>query len=104
MSKKWYPYADLVLKNAKIYTVDLKIPEIQAGNYDFTTIDNGYVAVKDGKIIGVGSGLDESFIGEMTEVVDVEGKTLIPGLVDSHMHAMWAGMDLLNVNLKDCKT
>ncbi len=104
MSKKWYPYADLVLKNAKIYTVDLKIPEIQAGNYDFTTIDNGYVAVKDGKIIGVGSGLDESFIGEMTEVVDAEGKTLIPGLVDSHMHAMWAGMDLLNVNLKDCKT
>lgn len=101
---EWYPYADLVLKNGQIYTVDLTIPEIQAGNYDFTVIENGYVAVKDGKIIGVGSGLDESFLGEKTQVVDVEGKTVIPGLMDSHMHAMFAGMDLQNVSLEKCKT
>lgn len=49
--KKWYPYADLILKNAKIYTVDLSIDEIRNGNYDFTVINNGFVAVKDGKII-----------------------------------------------------
>ncbi len=104
MNKQWYPYADLLFKNANIYTADLKIPEIQAGNYDFTIIDNGYVAVKDGKIIGVGNGLDESLIGQQTKVVDLQGKTLIPGLVDSHMHAMWAGMDLQNVDLKACKS
>lgn len=102
--KKWYTYADLVLKNARIYTVDLTIPEIQEGNYDFTVIDNGFVAVKDGRIIGVDKGLDKSFIGEETKVVDVEGKTVIPGLMDSHMHAMFAAMDLQNVALDKCRT
>ena len=102
MKKEWYPYADLVIENAKIYTVDLSIPEIQKGNYDFTVIPNGYIAVKDGKIIGVGEGLDKSFIGEKTVINDVKGKTVIPGLIDSHMHAMFAGMDLVNVQLKDC--
>ncbi len=102
MSKTWYPYADLVICNARIYTVDLTIPEIQNGKYDFTVIQNGFVAVKDGKIIGVGEGLDKSFIGEKTLVDDVKGKTVIPGLIDSHMHAMFAAMDLPNVALKDC--
>lgn len=100
--KTWTPYADLVIKNANIYTVDLTIPEIRSGNYDFTIIPNGYVAVKDGKIIGVGEGLDESFIGETTVVEDVEGKTVIPGLIDSHMHAMFAALDLSNVALDKC--
>lgn len=102
--KKWEPYADLVIKNANIYTVDLSIPEIQAGNYDFTIIPNGYVAVKDGKIIGVGEGFEESFVGEKTIIDDAGGKTVIPGLIDSHMHAMFAGMDLCNVKLEKCTT
>lgn len=102
MSREWYPYADLVIYNAKIYTVDLSIEEIQKGKYDFTVIDNGYVAVKDGKIIGVGPGDGKSFSGEKTVLNDVHGKTIVPGLMDSHMHAMWAAMDLPNVPLKDC--
>lgn len=102
MKRTWTPYADLVITNAKIYTVDLTIQEIQNGIYDFTIIQNGFVAVKDGKIIGVGEGLDKSFIGEETIVNDVKGKTVIPGLMDSHMHAMFAAMDLANVPLKDC--
>ena len=73
---QWYPYADLVLKNANIYTVDLTISEIQSGKYDFTIISNGYIAIKDGKIISVGEGMDESFIGPETHVEDVEGKRL----------------------------
>ena len=101
---KWYPYADLVLKNANIYTVDLTIPEIQSGKYDFTIIPNGYIAIKDGKIISVGEGVDESFIGSKTHVEDIEGKTVIPGLIDSHMHAMFAAMDLSNVALEKCKS
>lgn len=104
MSKKWYPYADLVIKNANIYTVDLTIPEIQKGNYEFTIIPNGYVAVKDGKIIGVGEELDDSYIGEETIIEDVQGKTVIPGLIDSHMHAMFAAMDLSNVALERCES
>ena len=104
MSKKWYPYADLVIKNANIYTVDLTIQEIQNGNYDFTIIPNGYVAVKDGKIIGVGKGGGDNFIGIETTVEDAQGKTVIPGFIDSHMHAMFAAMDLSNVALEKCKS
>ncbi len=100
--KEWYPYADLILKNAKIYTVDLTIPEIQAGNYDFTVIDNGYIAVKDGRIIGVGSGFEKKFSGEKTQIIDVKGKTVIPGLLDSHMHAMDAGIALRDVPCEKC--
>ena len=102
--EKWTPYADLIIKNANIYTMDLTIPEIQAKKYDFTVIDNGYVAVKDGKIIGVGEGYDESFAGPETVIEDAEGKVVMPGLIDSHMHAMFAGMDLKNVDLKDCNS
>jgi predicted amidohydrolase YtcJ len=103
MKRKWYPYADKIFINAKIYTMDLSIEEIRNGNYDFTVIDNGYVAVKDGKIIGVGSGApDKYFIGEKTETVDAEGNVIIPGMIDSHMHAMFAAMDLANVDLSSC--
>lgn len=104
MNAKWYPYADLVMKNAKIYTVDLSISEIQQGKENFTIFNNGYIAVKDGKIIGVGDGIEERFIGEETTVLDLEGKTVVPGLMDSHMHAMFAGMDLQNVALDKCKS
>lgn len=102
--KKWTPYADLMFKNANIYTMDLTISEIKSQKYDFTVIDNGYVAVKDGKIIGLGEGFDESFVGSDTVVEDVDGKVLMPGLIDSHMHAMFAGMDLKNVALENCNS
>lgn len=101
--EKWYPYADLVFINAKIYTMDLTIPEIQDKKYDFTVIDNGFVAVKDEKIIGVGAGDGAAFIGKLTQIEDVEGRVLMPGLIDSHMHAMFAGMNLQNVALEKCQ-
>lgn len=104
MAKKWMPYADLMIQNANIYTADTTIPEILAGNYEFPVIPNGYVAVKDGKIIEVGAGTNPALVGETTEVVDASGKTLIPGLMDSHMHAMFAGLDLKNVALDGCKS
>lgn len=102
--KQWYPYADLVIKNANIYTVDLTISDIKAGNYDFTVIENGFIAVKEEVIIGVGEGVDVSFIGEKTQVIDAEGKTVIPGLIDSHIHALFAGLELNEINCKNCRT
>jgi predicted amidohydrolase YtcJ len=47
-----------------------------------------YMAVKDGKIIAVGekSGNIHKFIGSKTKLVNLRGKTLIPGLVDAHSH------------------
>lgn len=100
--KKWTPYADCILKNGKIYTVDTTIENIKSGNYDFPIIENGYVAMKDGKIIGVGAGMDDSLVGDKTVVVDINKKTVIPGLMDSHMHASIAGAVMKDIDCSRC--
>lgn len=100
--KKWTPYADTIIKNARIYTVDTTIQKIKNGDYNFPVIENGYIAIKDGKIIGVKEGWEDSLAGEETEIIDVDGKTVIPGLVDSHMHAMKAGLAMKFINCSTC--
>ncbi len=74
--------ADLILRNGKIVTVDPKFTIQQA------------VAVKGGTISAVGP--DASVLkaerGPKTKVIDLGGKTLLPGLVDSHVHAVDAGL------------
>jgi predicted amidohydrolase YtcJ len=100
MKEKRNTYADLVIKNARIHTVDLTIDEIREGKKDFTTIEKGYVAVKDGKIIAVESG-EPCFDHPPIKVIDAQGKTLVPGFCDSHMHAQFAGEGLLNIDLRD---
>lgn len=99
MNRTWSPDADMVVRNANIYTVALTIDEIRQGQENFPVFENGFVAVKDGKIIATGEGDGAAYIGAETEVVDAEGKTMIPGLIDSHMHAMFAGKELLGVDL-----
>lgn len=72
--------ADLVLMNGKIITVNSKDAIAQA------------VAVKDGKIVKVGKNEDvKAFIGPETNLFDLKGKTVTPGLVDSHLHVMYYG-------------
>lgn len=67
--------ADLALINGNIYVIDESNSIVQA------------VACKNGRIIFVG-GTDEirSFIGPHTQVIDLEGNTVLPGLIDSHVH------------------
>lgn len=68
-------FADIIYKNGKIYTVNEAQAWAQA------------VAIKDGKILAVGS--DEaiaSSIGESTKVIDLGGKFMMPGLHDAHVH------------------
>ena len=69
--------ADLVLMNGKIITIDPKDSIVQA------------VAAKDGLILSVGTNdqVTES-IGSKTNVIDLKGKTVTPGLVDSHIHVL----------------
>jgi hypothetical protein len=68
-------YADLVLINGRIVTVDAEDSVAEA------------VAVRGRRIEAVGSDEDVSiWIGELTEVIDLQGKTVLPGLIDSHMH------------------
>ena len=75
--------ADRVYVNGTIYTVD----------DDFSTASA--LAVKDGKFIYVGDGAGvEAHIGPNTFVVDLEGRTIIPGLHDAHVHIRYGEREL----------
>ena len=82
--------ADLVLLNGKVLTVD-----------DGFTVAEA-VAVKDGRVMAVGSTEEiERLKGRSTEVVDLEGRTVMPGLYDSHIHVVGTGTALQMIN---CRT
>lgn len=91
--------ADMVIQNATIYTVALTIDEIKQGSYDFPVIKKGFVAVKDGKIIAISDQGIPELIDSKTQIIDADGQVLIPGLVDSHMHALYAGLDFGFIDL-----
>lgn len=99
--RKWYSEADMVIKNAKIYTVAITTDEVKAGKEDFPIIENGAVAVKDGKIIAVESTETiETYVGANTKVIDATGKVLIPGFCESHMHCYATGSILKNIDFR----
>lgn len=99
--KTWYPEADSVILHGKIYTVAITADEIKAGKSDFPIIEDGGIAIKDGKIIAVDTA-DKmaSFIGEHTETIDASGKTITPGFVESHMHCTWTGNGLRTIDFR----
>ena len=67
--------ADLVLKNANVYTMD----------QDMNTATG--IAIKQQKIIFVGDEEDlKDYIGEYTKIVDIKGKMVLPGFIDAHAH------------------
>ena len=73
--------ADLILHNGKIVTADGAFSIARA------------IAIKDGKILSVGS--DSKALaerGSRSQVVDLGGRTVLPGLIDSHVHALSAGL------------
>jgi len=70
---------DTVLVNGKIVTVD------RAGS------TREAVAIRDGRIVALGTSAEiRRLAGNGTRVVDLQGRTVIPGLIDSHMHAIRA--------------
>jgi predicted amidohydrolase YtcJ len=80
--------ADSAYRNGFIYTVDARDSVQQA------------LAVRAGRIVYVGNdaGL-AGFLGPNTDVVDLKGRMLMPGLVDGHMHPIQGGGTLLMCNL-----
>ncbi|MEW6305480.1 MAG: amidohydrolase [Verrucomicrobiota bacterium] len=71
--------ADLVIQNAKILTVNSKAPRASA------------VAIRDGVFTAVGSDASvKPFIGAGTRVIDAKGKTVVPGLIETHVHSTGA--------------
>jgi predicted amidohydrolase YtcJ len=83
MKSKWIPLSpDLVMFNGNIITVD--------GNFSIAEA----VAVKGGKIIGVGSNTDiKKLTGENTSVMDLNGATVLPGINDAHCHLNGFGLE-----------
>ncbi|HCX76621.1 MAG TPA: amidohydrolase [Algoriphagus sp.] len=85
--------ADSVFINGIVYTVDESNPKAEA------------VAVKDGLILAVGTTAEiQEYIGENTEVIDLEGKTMTPGFIESHAHLMGIGYNKLELDLMYVKT
>lgn len=86
---------DLVVKNIKnLYTLKgPNRPRIKDEMKEVGLIEDGIVAVKGDKIVYVGhKDLPKDFeIREDTTVIDAKGKTVIPGLVDSHTHLVHGG-------------
>ena len=81
--------ADMVIHNTTIYTA----------NDDQWTAEAA--AIKDDKIIFVGSNTDvAAFVGENTDVKDMQGNTVLPGLIDAHVHIKWIGQREEGLNLQ----
>ena len=80
--------ADRVYRNGKVFTADSHGSIAQA------------VAVREGRIVYVGSndGLGP-YVGPSTQVTDLQGRFLMPGLVDGHMHPLEGGLKLRKCNL-----
>ena len=85
--------ADLAFVNGAVYTVDAVRSWAQA------------VAVKDGRIVAVGTDDDVRMsVGPRTEVVDLANRMLVPGFQDAHVHPVGGGLDMLQCDLHDLAT
>jgi predicted amidohydrolase YtcJ len=81
--------ADLVFKNGNVYTANDRQPKAEA------------IAVKRDRIIFVGSNRNaEKYVGKNTRVVDLSGKTLLPGMADAHQHLSGVGFREMTLNLE----
>jgi predicted amidohydrolase YtcJ len=85
--------ADLLLQNARVYTVNPAQPLAEA------------VAVRGGRIVAVGSTVElQRWAGKPTKVMDLRGHALYPGFKDSHAHLLNLGLSRLNVDLTGAQT
>ncbi|GAA1932824.1 amidohydrolase [Streptantibioticus ferralitis] len=83
-------FADLVFTGGPVYTVD------SARSWA------GAVAVRDGRIVVVGHDHDvRHLIGAHTEVVDLDGRLLLPGFQDAHVHPVLGGTTMRSCDLHD---
>ena len=82
-------YADTVVRHTNVITIDPRNPRAQA------------VAMRDGRFVAVGD--DDSvadLVGPDTQVMDLQGKTVLPGFIDAHIHVLSSGVR--HVMAADC--
>lgn len=87
------PPADLIVTNARIYTVDENRPIVEA------------IAVRGGRIMFAGSTRGSlAYRGQATRMLDLAGRTVFPGMVDAHAHLAGLGAALRTVDLVGTKS
>lgn len=87
------PAADLIITNAKIWTVDKSMPSAEA------------VAVLGERIVAVGSSSEiDAWRGPRTQTINALGKLLLPGFNDAHVHFVSGGIQLDSIQLNDATT
>ncbi|MDP3523772.1 MAG: amidohydrolase [Hoeflea sp.] len=81
----------MIITNGAVLTMDPDLPRAEA------------VAVKDGRIVAVGSASEVAGLaGPGTQVLDARGATVLPGFIESHMHLFIGGAELQNLQLEGC--
>ena len=87
------PVADLLLVNADVVTVDEAQPRAEA------------VAIKDDLILDVGTSAAMSeYRGDLTEIIDLQGRMVIPGFIEGHGHYTSFGESLLILDFRYAKS
>lgn len=87
------PTADLIISNAVIWTGDEKLSLAES------------MAIHADTIMAIGTNeMTQKFKGQNTTVIDLAGRFVTPGFIDSHVHLMTGGRSLLSVDLRDANT
>ena len=85
--------ADTILTNGTVRTVDEAFTAAEA------------VAIREGRFIAVGSAQEvATHAGPDTEIIDLDGRAAVPGLIDSHIHQFYLGLNLPTVQLLDARS
>lgn len=84
--------ADLIITNANIYTVNDEAPKAQS------------FAIKDGLFIGIGTSKEIKKQYNSDQIINLEGKTVLPGLIDGHCHFNNLGLFMQTVDLTGTKS
>lgn len=80
--------AEMIVTNARVLTMDAACPRAEA------------VALSGGKVLAVGSRAEvEALAGPGARVIDAGGRTLLPGFVESHLHLVLGGAELVQLQL-----
>jgi predicted amidohydrolase YtcJ len=84
------PAADVVLRGGAVHTVDDARPKAEA------------VAIRAGRIAAVGADREvDGLIGPRTRVIELRGRTVLPGFQDAHIHPPSSGLDALRCDLRE---
>ncbi|MGB9135499.1 MAG: amidohydrolase [Candidatus Bathyarchaeia archaeon] len=87
------PHADLVLINGNIVTMNPGQPKAHAA------------AIRDGRLVAVGTNTQVlAYADKSTQKMDLKGKTVIPGFIDTHVHGASLGRSLSHISLRGAKS